>query len=168
MHFKKFKPQISTSFPFFCNFGRYTELVLRMYSHIRNLKGMYSLKKHISTLSFYLLLLSTSDVYAFMVVTVEKGGKLQLGYRVLLSFVIAQRFHIFRFKKKPDRTAPPSGYWYRYHLYWMIRPVSRATNARITKWKILAAGIEPTISGLLDWRSSRVYNRVVLTVDIYR
>ena len=36
-------------------------------------------------------------LYAFMVVTMKKSGKLQLEYRVLLSFVIAQRGHNFRF-----------------------------------------------------------------------
>ena len=40
---------------------------------------------------------SWCDVYAFMVVTMKKSGKLQLEYRVLLSFVIAQRGHNFRF-----------------------------------------------------------------------
>ena len=40
---------------------------------------------------------SCCDVYAFMVVTMKKSGKLQLEYRVLLSFVIAQRGHNFRF-----------------------------------------------------------------------
>ena len=37
------------------------------------------------------------DVYTFMVVTMIKAGKLQLEYCVLLSFVIAQRGHNFRF-----------------------------------------------------------------------
>ena len=37
------------------------------------------------------------NVYALMVVTMKKSGKLQLEYRVLLSFVIAQRGHNFRF-----------------------------------------------------------------------
>ena len=37
------------------------------------------------------------DVYAFMVVTMKKAGKLLLEDRVLLSFVIAQRGHNFRF-----------------------------------------------------------------------
>ena len=37
------------------------------------------------------------DVYAFMVVTMKTSGKLQLEYRVLLSFVIAQLGHNFRF-----------------------------------------------------------------------
>ena len=37
------------------------------------------------------------DVYASMVVTMEKSGKLQLDYRVLLSSVIAQRGHNFCF-----------------------------------------------------------------------
>ena len=40
---------------------------------------------------------SWCDVYAFMVVTMKKSGKLQLEYRVLLSLVIAQRGHNFRF-----------------------------------------------------------------------
>ena len=40
---------------------------------------------------------SWCDVYAFMVVTMKKSGKLQLEYRVLLSFVIAQRGQNFRF-----------------------------------------------------------------------
>ena len=40
---------------------------------------------------------SWCDVFAFMVVTMKKSGKLQLEYRVLLSFVIAQRGHNFRF-----------------------------------------------------------------------
>ena len=40
---------------------------------------------------------SWCDVYAFMVVAIKKSGKLQLEYRVLLSFVIAQRGHNFRF-----------------------------------------------------------------------
>ena len=40
---------------------------------------------------------SWCDVYAFMVVTMKKSDKLQLEYRVLLSFVIAQRGHNFRF-----------------------------------------------------------------------
>ena len=34
-----------------------------------------------------------------MIVTMKKSGKLQLEYRVLLSFVIAQRGHNFRFFK---------------------------------------------------------------------
>ena len=36
-------------------------------------------------------------MHKFMVVTMKKSGKLQLEYRVLLSFVIAQRGHNFRF-----------------------------------------------------------------------
>ena len=40
---------------------------------------------------------SWCDEYAFMVVTMKKWGKLQLECRVLLSFVIAQRGHNFRF-----------------------------------------------------------------------
>ena len=40
---------------------------------------------------------SWCHVYVFMVVTMKKSGKLQLEYRVLLSFVIAQRGHNFRF-----------------------------------------------------------------------
>ena len=40
---------------------------------------------------------SWCDVYAFMVVTMKKSGKLRLEDRVLLSFVIAQRGHNFRF-----------------------------------------------------------------------
>ena len=40
---------------------------------------------------------SWCDVYAFMVVTMKKSGNLQLEYRVLLTFVIAQRGHNFRF-----------------------------------------------------------------------
>ena len=36
-------------------------------------------------------------VYAIMVVTMKKAIKLQLEYYVLLSFVIAQRCHNFRF-----------------------------------------------------------------------
>ena len=40
---------------------------------------------------------SYCDVYAFMVVTMRKWGKLQLEYRVLFSFVIAQRYHNLRF-----------------------------------------------------------------------
>ena len=40
---------------------------------------------------------SWCDVYAFMVVTMKKSGKLRLEYRVLLSSVIAQRGHNFRF-----------------------------------------------------------------------
>ena len=40
---------------------------------------------------------SCCDFYAFMVVTMKKSGKLQLETGVLLSFVIAQRGHNFRF-----------------------------------------------------------------------
>ena len=40
---------------------------------------------------------SWCDVCAFMVVTMKKSGKLQLEYGVLLSLVIAQRSHNFRF-----------------------------------------------------------------------
>ena len=40
---------------------------------------------------------SWCDVYAFMAVTMKKADKLQLEYCVLLSFVIAQRCHNFRF-----------------------------------------------------------------------
>ena len=53
----------------------------------------------------------------------------------------------------------------------MIRAVSHAKKARRTKWKIFAkAGLEPTISRLLDWRSNRLCYQVggCLTVDIYK
>ena len=62
---------------------------------------MYGLKN--SYINFFILIshfspqASWCDVYAFMVVTMEKSGKLQLEDRVLLSFVIAQRGHNFRF-----------------------------------------------------------------------
>ena len=40
---------------------------------------------------------SYCDVYAFMVVTMKKSGKLKLEYRLLLSFVIKQGYHNFSF-----------------------------------------------------------------------
>ena len=40
---------------------------------------------------------SQCDVYALMVVTMKKSGKLRLEHCILLSFVIAQRGHNFRF-----------------------------------------------------------------------
>ena len=55
-------------------------------------------------------------VYAFMVVTMKKWDKLQLEYRVLLSFVIAQRCHKFRFLNSLITRAPSSGNWCRYLL----------------------------------------------------
>ena len=73
-----------------------------MYSHIRNLQGMHGLKKkiYINSLIFishFSQQASCCDVYAFTVVTMKKLGKLQLEYRVLLSFVIAQHYHNFCF-----------------------------------------------------------------------
>ena len=47
---------------------------------------------------------SWCDVYAFMVVTIKKADTLHLDYCVLLSFVIAQRCHNFRFLIAPDHT----------------------------------------------------------------
>ena len=62
---------------------------------------MYGLKNsYINSfifISHFFTQASWCDVYAFMVVTMKKSGKLQLEYRVLLSFVIAQRGHNFRF-----------------------------------------------------------------------
>ena len=62
---------------------------------------MYSLKNsYINSIIFichFSPQASWCDVYAFMVVTMKKSGKLQLEYRDLLSFVIAQRGHNFRF-----------------------------------------------------------------------
>ena len=52
----------------------------------------------------------------------KKSGKLQLEYRVLLSFVIAQRGHNFRFKIAWSR-APSSGNWCCY-----IVPADKASN----------------------------------------
>ena len=40
---------------------------------------------------------SWCDVYAFMVATMKKSGKLQLEYRILLSFVITKCGNNFRF-----------------------------------------------------------------------
>ena len=48
-------------------------------------------------ISHFSLQASWCDVYAFMVVTMKKSGKLQQEDRVLLSFVIAQRGHNFCF-----------------------------------------------------------------------
>ena len=53
-----------------------------MYSHIRNLQGMQGLKNsYINSFIFiphFSSQASWCDVYAFMVVTMEKAGKLQL------------------------------------------------------------------------------------------
>ena len=56
-------------------------------------------KIHILTLLFLSSLHKPPDAtyIAFMVVTMKKSGKLQLEYRVLLSFVIVQRGHNFHF-----------------------------------------------------------------------
>ena len=62
---------------------------------------MYGLKN--SYINFFIFIsrfspqASWCDVYAFMVVTMKKSGKLQLEDSVLLSLVIAQRGHNFRF-----------------------------------------------------------------------
>ena len=77
--FKQLQTEHWHNIPYFCNFGRYTKI------HISTLLSNFSQQA------------SCFDVYAFMVVTMEKKGKLQLGYLVLLSFVIAQRCQIFRF-----------------------------------------------------------------------
>ena len=62
---------------------------------------MYGLKN--SYINFFILISHFSqqapwcDVYAFMVITMKKSCKLHLEDLVLLSFVIAQRGHNFRF-----------------------------------------------------------------------
>ena len=62
---------------------------------------MYGLKN--SYINFFIFIsyfspqASSRNIYAFMVVTMKKSGKLQLNNRVLLSFVIAQHGHNFRF-----------------------------------------------------------------------
>ena len=62
---------------------------------------MYGLKNsyinYFISISHFSPQASWCDVYASMVVTMKKSSKLQLEYRVLLSFVIAQRGHNFRF-----------------------------------------------------------------------
>ena len=58
---------------------------------------MYGLKNSYINSFIFISHFSWCDVYAFIVVTMKKSGKLQLEYRVLLSFVIAQRGHNFRF-----------------------------------------------------------------------
>ena len=56
-----------------------------------------------------------------------------------------------------------------FHLYWLIRAVKNAEKGRIKNEKLLPkAGLEPTISRLLDWRSNRLCYRVILTVGINR
>ena len=65
-----------------------------MYSHTRNLQGMHGLKNsYINSfifISHFSHQASQFNVYAFMVVTMKKWGKLQIEYRVLFSFVIKQ------------------------------------------------------------------------------
>ena len=64
---------------------------------------MYSIIRNNSYINSFIFIshfsqqASCCDVYAFMVVMMKKCGKLQLEYRVLLSFVIAQHYHNFRF-----------------------------------------------------------------------
>ena len=72
----------------FINFWRYTEISLQMYSRIRNLQGIQSLKnsyiKSFIMSSHFPQQASCCDVYAFIVGTMKKRTKLQREYCVLL------------------------------------------------------------------------------------
>ena len=107
------------------------------------------------------------DVYAFMVVTMKKSGKLQLEDRVLLYFVIAQRGHNFRFKIAWSHARHlvvtdvaniynSDGRYAWFHLHGIIRPDRRASEATKYKMKnsLSTVGLEPSTLRLQVWCST--------------